>query len=133
VLIIVDPNSGVPVYRQIVDQVRFHVASGLLGSGDILPSTRTLSEQLGVNPMTVSKAYGILEEDGLLEHRPGRPLVVAHVDRGTLGQQRAEQLHALLEPVVAAIKQLGVTTPHAVATFRNMLQDNPAEGKRKHA
>ena len=73
----VDPNSGVPVYRQIVEQVRFQVTSGLLAPGTALPSTRALSQKLGVNPMTVSKAYAILENERLIEHRPGLTLTVA--------------------------------------------------------
>jgi GntR family transcriptional regulator len=130
----VDPNSGVPVYRQIVEQIRFHIASGLLGSGDILPSTRAVSEELGVNPMTVSKAYSLLEQEGLLEHRPGRPLVVARLDRRGLENEKEEQLRNLLEPVVAAARQLGVPAPQAVALFRGLLQSEQASGvKRKHA
>ena len=78
-LIVVDPSSGVPVFRQVMDQVRFHIASGLLKAGDELPATRSLSAELGVIPMTVSKAYNLLERDGVLERRPGRPLVVAPI------------------------------------------------------
>jgi GntR family transcriptional regulator len=130
----VDHNSGVPVYRQIVDQIRFHLASGLLGPGDILPSTRAISEELGVNPMTVSKAFGILEEEGLLDHRPGRPLVVARTGHVHLERQREEQLRNLLEPVVSAAEQLGIPAPRAVALFRNMIQERSARRPgRKHA
>ena len=60
-LIEVDRHSGVPVYRQIMDQIKFHVAGGLLRPGAELPSTRTLSAALGLNPMTVSKSYSLLE------------------------------------------------------------------------
>ena len=66
-LILIDPSSGVPVYRQLVEQIRFGVASGLLASGEEIPSTRALSARLGVNPMTVSKAFGLLEQEGVLE------------------------------------------------------------------
>jgi GntR family transcriptional regulator len=130
-LVLVDHNSGVPVYRQIVDQIRFHIASGLLGPRDIIPSTRVLSEQLGVNPMTVSKAYSILEQEGLLEHRPGRPLVVARVDRNALEEERKQQLRALLEPVVTAVQQLGINAPQAVAAFREMLHESTTKIVRK--
>jgi GntR family transcriptional regulator len=133
VFVAVDPNSGVPVYRQIVDQIRFHIATGLLGSGDHIPSTRLLSEQLRVNPMTVSKAYGILEEEGLLEHRPGRPLIVARVHPGAIEHERQQQLRKLLEPVVTAVQQLGINAPQAVSTFREMLQhDSKATRAVKH-
>ena len=64
-ILVVDPHSGFPVYRQIVDQVRLQVSSGALAPGDELPSTRSLSTQLGVNPMTISKAYALLEGEGL--------------------------------------------------------------------
>ncbi len=131
-LILVDPNSGVPVYRQIVEQIRFHIASGLLGAREVLPSTRTLSEKLGVNPMTVSKAYGILEEEGLLEHRPGRPLIVARVSHSAVDTERERQLRALLEPVVTAVKQLGIEAPHAVSTLREMLSDARDVSARRH-
>ena len=75
-LIVLDHHSGIPVYRQLMDQIKFHVASGLLNSGDELPSTRSLSTRLGLNPMTVSKAYGLLERERVLDRRPGLPLVV---------------------------------------------------------
>ncbi|MGD8818260.1 MAG: GntR family transcriptional regulator, partial [Acidobacteriota bacterium] len=75
-ILTIDPHSGVPAYRQIIDQVRFHVTSGLLQPGDEIPSTRALSKELGVNPMTVSKAFTLLEEEGVLERRPGLPHVV---------------------------------------------------------
>ena len=71
-ILVVDPHSGIPVYRQLVEQIRFHVASGLLKPGDEVPSTRALSARLGINPMTISKAFVLLEEDGVLERRPGR-------------------------------------------------------------
>lgn len=66
-LIVLDLHSGVPTYRQIVEQVRLQIASGRLGAGEALPSTRQLAQQLGINPMTVSKAYGLLEAEGALE------------------------------------------------------------------
>jgi len=132
VLIVVDANSGVPVYRQIVDQIRFHIASGLLGVREVLPSTRALSEQLGINPMTVSKAYSLLEEEGLLEHRPGRPLVVARVSHSVVEQERERQLRTLLEPVVTSVQQLGVDAPHAVSTFREMLGATREIRTRRH-
>ena len=75
-LLTVDSHSGVPVYRQVMDQVKFHIASGLLRAGDELPPTRALSAQLGVNPMTISKAYSFLEKEDVVERRPGRPLIV---------------------------------------------------------
>ena len=64
-LISIDHHNGIPVFRQIIDQVKFHVVSGLLAPGDELPSTRALSGQLGLNPMTVSKAYSLIGSRGV--------------------------------------------------------------------
>ncbi len=126
-LIVIDGNSGVPVYRQIVDQVRFQVATGLLRPGTELPSTRALSQELGVNPMTVSKSYGLLEEEGVLTRRPGLPLVVSERPRSEVGRERAAQLELLLEPVAVAARQLGLEDGEAVEVFRRVLAELPAE------
>jgi GntR family transcriptional regulator len=131
VLIVIDGQSGVPVYRQIVEQVRFQVASGLLGAGRELPSTRALSQELGVNPMTVSKAYGLLEEEGLLTRRPGLPLVVSARPASAAGRERRVQLAALLEPVAVAARQLGLEDGEAMDVFRRVLEALPAEEEQR--
>jgi GntR family transcriptional regulator len=120
-LIVVDPRSGVPVYRQLMDQIRFHISSGLLRPGDELPSTRILSHQLGINPMTISKAYSFLERDGVIERRPGRPLVVSDFDQKVGKNRRVDQLRESLAPSVTAAKQLGIGTEEAVRLFAEML------------
>lgn len=123
-LIVVDPSSGVPVFRQVMDQVRFHIASGLLAAGDELPPTRTLSAELGVNPMTISKAYNLLERDGVLERRPGRPLVVRELAEDELDSEKLDQLRANLAGGVRAAKQLGITADEAIRVFRHLLEND---------
>jgi GntR family transcriptional regulator len=120
-LIVVDTHSGVPVYRQLMDQIRFHISSGLLGPGDELPSTRALSQQLGVNPMTISKAYSFLERDGVVERRPGRPLVVSGFGPVESRERKAEQLRESLAPSVTAARQLGIDPQEAARIFTDML------------
>jgi GntR family transcriptional regulator len=127
VLIVIDANSGVPVYRQIVDQVRFQVAAGLLKPGTELPSTRALSRELGVNPMTVSKSYGLLEEEGVLTRRPGLPLVVSESPWGAAAARPGVQLELLLEPAGVAARQLGMTDQEALEAFRRVLASLPAK------
>jgi GntR family transcriptional regulator len=122
-LIVVDPHSGVPVYRQLMDQVKFHIASGLLKPGDELPSTRSLSSELGLNPMTISKAYSFLEKEQVLERRPGRPLVVRPMDTEEMRDQKMEQMRESLVPSVTMVKQLGIDYQEAVSLFGQMLAD----------
>lgn len=74
---VIAANDVVPIYRQIVDQVRRQIAGGQLHTGDELPSVRAVAQEHAVNPMTVSKAYSMLETEGLLERRRGMGMVVA--------------------------------------------------------
>ncbi len=123
-ILVVDPHSGIPVYRQIVEQIRFHVASGVLKPGEEIPSTRALSASLGVNPMTISKAFVLLEEAKILDRRPGLP----HVVRTQRGRKalatKQQQLEQALRPVVTKARQLDLDTDTTLQIFRNLLEDN---------
>jgi GntR family transcriptional regulator len=127
-LIVVDPHSGVPVYRQLMDQIKFHIASGVLKPGDELPSTRSLSAELGVNPMTISKAYSFLEKEDVVERRPGRPLVVRAVAGDELDGRRMEQVRTSLSGSVTVVRQLDVSPEEAVRLFEKMLGEDDADG-----
>ena len=74
-----DPKSGVPYYRQIIDQIRYGVASGRLSVGEQLPTVRALAVQLKVNLNTVSKAYRELEIQSLLETQQGTGTFIGSV------------------------------------------------------
>ncbi len=67
----IDPKSGVPFYRQIIDQVQFAVADGRLGCGDRLPTVRQLAVELQINPNTVARAYQELEIRGVVSTHMG--------------------------------------------------------------
>jgi GntR family transcriptional regulator len=121
-LIVVDPQSGVPVYRQLIDQIKFHIASGLLQPGDALPSTRALSAELGVNPMTISKAYSFLERDQVVERRPGRPLIVKALESAEMHDQKVDRLRASLGPTITMVRQLGIDPAEALKTFEQLLK-----------
>jgi len=121
-MILVDPNNGIPVYRQLMDQIKFFVSSGVLKPGDPLPSTRSLSSQLGVNPMTISKAYSFLEREQVLERRPGRPLVVKNVDPKELETRKMEQLNESLKHPVRVVKQLNIDIKQAAQAFEDLLK-----------
>lgn len=122
-LILVDANSGVPVYRQLVDQIRFQIASSQLSTGDELPSTRALSLRLGINPMTVSKAYSILEDEGVITRRPGLALIVSALTAKAHNVEKVERLRRALEPAVTAAVQLGITGERAASEFRKLVDD----------
>ena len=86
----VDLKSGVPIYRQIIDQVKSAIATGTLGPGDRLPTVRQLSVDLSVNPNTVSRAYNELDLTGLVETHMGSGTFIGHkgVERDELEHRR---------------------------------------------
>ena len=131
-LIVVDPHSGVPVYRQVMDQIKFHVASGLLKPGEDLPSTRRLSAELGVNPMTISKAYSYLEREGAVERRPGRKLAVKTMNEDDALEGRKDQLAKHLGPIVTIVRQLGLTDEDALRVFGSVLRREAGESEDHH-
>jgi GntR family transcriptional regulator len=118
---IIDHRSGVPTYRQIMDQIKFQIASGVLAAQAELPSTRALSAELSLNPMTISKAYGLLEREGVLERRRGQTLVVRALGEDALTTSKLAQLRQSLAPAVSAARQLGISPAQALREFREML------------
>lgn len=94
-LLTIQPNAPEPIYRQIVEQLRRLIAGGQLVAGELLPSVREVAGFHAINPMTVSRAYGLAESEGLLERLRGKGMAVAAIRRAS--QTEAQRL-ALLEP-----------------------------------
>jgi GntR family transcriptional regulator len=118
-MFILNPQSGIPIYRQILDQVRRRIASGQLRPGDPLPSVREVALAHAVNPMTISKAYSLLEAEGLLEHNRGKPMTVAGQSRAQSPlTKRLEQIEPLVEQVVQAGKQLQLSQAEVTKVLR---------------
>lgn len=104
----IHPSSGVPIYRQLVDQVHALIAGGRLRQGDMLPSVRDVAQAAEVNPMTVSKAYSRLEADGVLERVRGQGMrVLGSLCGGTL-RQRRQEFRELASPAIHRALQLGL-------------------------
>lgn len=96
----IEPSSPEPIYRQIVNQVTRLVAAGHLAAGERMPSVREVATTHAVNPMTVSKAYGVLESEGVLARLRGKGMVVAG---GGGPQASVSQRLLTLTPVLLAV------------------------------
>lgn len=105
----VDVSSGVPIYVQLVDQVRHAVEVGSLEPGDRLPTVRALAKELTVAPNTIVKAYNELQRAGLIESRPGVGTVVAEGVGYVAREQRVEALYGRLAVLVRDAVGLGLT------------------------
>lgn len=120
-LLHIDSHNGVPVYRQIMDQIKLQVAAGVLKDGEELPSTRALSVELSLNPMTISKAYGFLEREGVLERRRGQTLTVKAA--AVNPEAKLAPLKEALAQAATLAKQLEISKEQAVRLFRQSLED----------
>ena len=99
-------QDGVPIYRQIVNQVKYLIASGRLHAGEELPPIRTLAEQLLVTPNTVVKAYGELETSGLVVKRRGAGTYVADVASPLAKKEQRKILIQRADALLAEARQL---------------------------
>ena len=118
-MFILNPHSGVPIYRQLLEQIRRLAASGQLPPGTALPSIRELAIKHAINPMTVSKVYTLLEAEGLLERHRGKPMTVAARPRGQApAAKRLEQLAPHLDQLVLAARQLELPENEVVKALR---------------
>lgn len=104
----INPASGVPIYLQIVQQIRYAVSSGMLKPGAQLPSVRELSVKLRVNPNTIAKAYGELEHAGLIETRRGMGTFVAAEPPEIDGKRARKIVATEMNQVVVTAVQLGM-------------------------
>jgi GntR family transcriptional regulator len=120
----IKPSSGVPIYRQLIDQVHRLVASGALEAGQELPSVRQVAGHFGVNPMTISKAYSLLEAAGVLERVRGKGMIVAPT-RGAAksSRKRMELLAPVLREAATQANQLGLSKEEVLRVFAAYLEE----------
>ena len=108
-LIHIDARDGVPIYLQVVQQVRNLVASGKLAPGDELPPIRVLAEQLVINPNTVAKAYKELESQGIVEKRRTAGTYVADNPSPLARRERLRMLGERIDQLLAEANQLNIS------------------------
>ena len=117
----IHPDSGVPIYLQLVQQVTHAIETGALRPEDQLPPIRSLAEEVVANPNTVAKAYRELEYRGIIELRQGLGAFV-RANSPTADQAEAvKRAHRLVEDAVAAMRKLGLSEPAMRRVFEAAL------------
>ncbi len=120
----INTGSPEPIYRQLIEQVKRRVAAGQLKAGDEIPSVRELAQALAVHPMTISKAYSLLESAGVLERRRGLSMVVAaQHQQAQPTADRVELLRPTLEKAAAEARQLELPRTQALQLFKTILDE----------
>jgi GntR family transcriptional regulator len=123
-----DLLSGVPIYRQIMDQVAGAIATGALAAGDQLPTVRQLAVDLAVNPNTVIRAYRELELQGVLETQQGTGTFIGHQKASLNGVARQRRLTQLAGEFAARAGSEGITVEELIRQLQDFQKD---AGKRK--
>ena len=109
----ISTNSGVPFYRQVADALVRQIDHGQLHDGELLPSVRELAQELGINPMTVSKAWAKLESEEIVERKRGVGMVVIRK------AEKPEQcLRPAIKQLIAEAQQLGLTSTQLTKLIR---------------
>ena len=121
-----DLRSGVPVYRQIIDQVRAGMAAGTLSSGDQLPTVRQLAVDLAINPNTVLRAYRELELGGMLETHQGTGTFISEKKVSRNNAERERQLAQLAGEFAARAGAAGFTVEELLDRLRELIPDSTA-------
>ncbi|HEY3380106.1 MAG TPA: GntR family transcriptional regulator [Armatimonadota bacterium] len=114
----VDPTSSVPIYAQLVAQVKYAMAAGVLHRHDALPSLREVSTRLRISPLTVKKAYGELETLGIVSTEHGRGTFVSGSAEGFSEQYRHGALVLAVERLLIEAYHLGTPLEEVVALVR---------------
>lgn len=124
-----DAHSGVPVYRQLIDQVTGGMAAGVLGAGDQLPTVRQVAVDLAINPNTVVRAYRELEIRGVLETQQGTGTFITEKKVKRDEAERQRQLNQLVSDFVGRAGAAGFTVQDLVEHLRDLQTDQQKKGR----
>lgn len=107
--------DGVPIFRQVVTRINFHVASGALGPDAPLPSIRALAQALKVAPNTIAKAYGELEAAGVVRRRRGLGTFICAASRQIVEAERRRIVEMRIDALLVEARQLNFTVEALLA------------------
>lgn len=126
-----DAHSGVPVYRQLIDQVLGAIATRALRTGDQLPTVRQVAVDLAINPNTVMRAYREMEIRGVLDTQQGAGTFIAEQKTSAPSEDRSRQLAQLADELIARAGSLGFTLAELLDRLQSM--QNEAETRRRQS
>ncbi len=119
----VDSKSALPIYVQIVQQIRRAIAAGRLAPGDQMPSVRELASRLLVNPNTAARVYRDLEREGLLETRRGQGTYVSGTVAALVESERRRLIADRMRLVAGDVREFGMDPQEALRLFSQVLDD----------
>lgn len=122
---ILDQKSGIPFYRQIIDQIRFGIASGNLSTGEQLPTVRALAVELKVNLNTIAKAYKELEIQNILETQQGTGTFISAADSKMFESERQQKLQSIIRDFTTITYSYGFTIDELIEELKKQKKWKP--------
>ena len=127
-MITIDLMSRVPIYEQIIEQLETFVLKGILKVGDQIPSVRSLSIQLSINPNTIQKAYSELDRTGIIDTVPGRGSFIAKEAKANLRNLQGNQLKELSN-IVEKLALAGISKEEIIESINKVFLEKVGKGK----
>ena len=125
----IDHKKGLPIYLQIIEQIKHHIAAGRLSVGDQLPTVRSLAISLEVNPNTVAKAYTEMERTGILETRQGIGTFVKKSEDVLDDRERADKLRSIASSFVDEALWFGYSSDEIVSVVNMLVSEKTLKKK----
>ncbi len=127
----VNPSSGVPLYRQVANEIKTAILRGYVQAGEKLPSVRELAAHLGMNPTTIVKAFDLLAHERVVTRRQGQGVFVAKGEQPLLPGERTELLSELASQLAIEGRRLGLTERQITDLLRTELAELRPQRKSK--
>ncbi len=117
----IDPHSGVPIYRQVMDQIKHYQTSGTIQAGKQLPSIRKLSQILAVNPTTISKAYNELKHEKVIEIKKGKGAFLMKPETVISEAKKRSVIERTARQMIMEARQIGASNDLVREIFEQTL------------
>jgi GntR family transcriptional regulator len=117
---VLDPKTGIPFYRQIIDQIKYGIASGNLKAGEQLPTVRALAVELKVNLNTINKAYKELEIQNILETQQGSGTFISKTNVTIPAKEKSKKLNSICNEFLTIAYSYGFTIEEIIKALQNL-------------
>jgi GntR family transcriptional regulator len=117
---VLDPKTGIPFYRQIIDQIKYGIASGNLKAGEQLPTVRALAVELKVNLNTITKAYKELEIQNILETQQGSGTFIGKTNISIPAKEKSKKLESICNEFLTIAFSYGFSTEDLISELKKL-------------
>lgn len=120
--IIISSNSDLPIYLQIVNQIKDEILSGKIKENEMLPSMRALAKDLGISFITTKRSYEELEKQGLINTIPGKGCFVASFNKEIVFEAKMREIEEILERAIDLSNMIGLTKEQLILTLESLYE-----------